>query len=108
VTHAFLAHPPPRVFKRNQLIPAAWGDTPYGFFAAWFACAGPLNHGKVSAIGESTATSAEHDWPSRACRATAAVRARIDREVPRGPLRAAFRGWKYAELEFLAASCSIE
>jgi hypothetical protein len=46
VTHAFLAHPPPRVFKRNQLIPAAWGDTPYGFFATWFACAGPLNHGK--------------------------------------------------------------
>jgi peptide/nickel transport system substrate-binding protein len=28
-----------------QLIPAAWGDTPIGFFATWFACDGASNHG---------------------------------------------------------------
>ena len=28
-----------------QLIPAAWGDTPFGFFATWFACDGASDHG---------------------------------------------------------------
>ena len=28
-----------------QLIPGAWGDTPYGFFATLFSCGGPFNHG---------------------------------------------------------------
>lgn len=43
VTHCSLAHPPPRVFKRIQLIPAGWSDTSYGFFATWFGCAGALD-----------------------------------------------------------------
>jgi peptide/nickel transport system substrate-binding protein len=45
VTHASLHDPPASVFARIQLIPAAWGDTPQGFFRTWFACDGPNVHG---------------------------------------------------------------
>jgi YVTN family beta-propeller protein len=44
VTHASIAHPSPRVFTKIQVIPTAWGDTPYGFFATWFKCGGAINH----------------------------------------------------------------
>jgi YVTN family beta-propeller protein len=40
VPHAFLAYSPASVFRTIQVIPAAWGDTPYGFFTNWFSCAG--------------------------------------------------------------------
>lgn len=45
VPHAYLADPPARVFRRIQLIPAAWGDTPSGFFVTWFSCSGTNVHG---------------------------------------------------------------
>jgi peptide/nickel transport system substrate-binding protein len=45
VSHAYLADPPPAVFKQIQLIPAAWGDTPAGFFTTWFSCSGTNVHG---------------------------------------------------------------
>jgi YVTN family beta-propeller protein len=34
----------PGIFKRVQLKPVGWGDTPYGYFATWFSC-GPLDQG---------------------------------------------------------------
>jgi hypothetical protein len=46
VTHASLAHPPARVFRGIQLIPAGWTDpTPHNFFATWFTCSGAADHG---------------------------------------------------------------
>jgi YVTN family beta-propeller protein len=45
VSHAYLADPPPAVFRQIQLIPAAWGDTPVGFFTTWFSCSGTNVHG---------------------------------------------------------------
>lgn len=44
-SHRSLPHPPPSTFSSIQLIAAAWGDTPYGFFATWFACRGPNDQG---------------------------------------------------------------
>jgi YVTN family beta-propeller protein len=80
VPHAFLAHAPPRVRKRIQLIASGWGDTPYGFFATWFACAGPLNHGKFCDRRiDRDIRRARLAQPN--LRETAAVWARIDREV---------------------------
>jgi ABC-type transport system substrate-binding protein len=32
------------VFDPIQLIPGAWGDTPYGFFSTWFSCNGIGSH----------------------------------------------------------------
>jgi YVTN family beta-propeller protein len=46
VTHAYLDHPPPSVFKAIQVIPTGWEDpTADNFFATWFACAAAGNHG---------------------------------------------------------------
>jgi YVTN family beta-propeller protein len=45
VPHAFFDHRHARLLRRVQLIPGAWGDTPYGFFATLFSCGGPFNHG---------------------------------------------------------------
>jgi peptide/nickel transport system substrate-binding protein len=45
VTHAALEHPARNVLQEIQLIATAWGDTPYGYFATWFACTGPGTHG---------------------------------------------------------------
>jgi peptide/nickel transport system substrate-binding protein len=45
VSHAYLADPPPAVSRQIQLIPAAWGDTPAGFFTTWFSCSGTNVHG---------------------------------------------------------------
>jgi peptide/nickel transport system substrate-binding protein len=42
VPHAFFDDPPPGLFERIQLIAAAWGDTPYGYFANFFTCDGPF------------------------------------------------------------------
>lgn len=82
VTHAFLAHAPPSVFERIQLIPAAWGgDTPYGFFAKWFACGGPSNHGWFCDPRIDRDIRRARSVTPTSLRATAAVWARIDREV---------------------------
>ena len=45
LSHGSLAHPPPSFYDSSQLLPAAWGDTPYGFFATWFACGAPNGNG---------------------------------------------------------------
>jgi peptide/nickel transport system substrate-binding protein len=45
VSHAYLADPPPQVFREIQLITSSWGDTPSGFFATWFSCSGTNVHG---------------------------------------------------------------
>jgi peptide/nickel transport system substrate-binding protein len=43
VPQAFFDHHP-RVFEHIQLVPPAWGDTPYGYFATWFSCRNAFNH----------------------------------------------------------------
>jgi peptide/nickel transport system substrate-binding protein len=43
VPHGHLAQPGPSL--PIQLIPAGWGDTPFGFFETWFACGGANTHG---------------------------------------------------------------
>jgi peptide/nickel transport system substrate-binding protein len=45
VPHEALHRAPERVFRHIQLVFAAWGDTPSGFFGNWFACSGSTNHG---------------------------------------------------------------
>jgi peptide/nickel transport system substrate-binding protein len=45
VSHRSLTHPKPSTYDSIQLLPAAWGDTPYGFFATWFACDAPNGRG---------------------------------------------------------------
>lgn len=45
VTHASLEHPAPAVFRSIQMVPAGWGDSPYGFVATWFVCGGTYVHG---------------------------------------------------------------
>jgi peptide/nickel transport system substrate-binding protein len=45
MSHRSPTHPTPSTYDSIQLLPAAWGDTPYGFFATWFACGGPNDHG---------------------------------------------------------------
>jgi YVTN family beta-propeller protein len=46
VTHASLAHPPPRVFGTIPLIPTGWSAiTAYDFLGTWLSCAGAGNHG---------------------------------------------------------------
>jgi peptide/nickel transport system substrate-binding protein len=44
VPHSFFDHLSPAIFRSIQLIPYAWGDTSYGYFANWFACNAPQNH----------------------------------------------------------------
>jgi peptide/nickel transport system substrate-binding protein len=69
------------MFKRIQLIPAAWGDTPYGFFARWFACDRSSNHGWFCDPRIDRDIRRARSLTPRSFRATAAIWARIDREV---------------------------
>jgi ABC-type transport system substrate-binding protein len=81
VTHASLAHPPPRVFKKIQLIPAGWGDTPYGFFATWFSCEGGTSHGSFGDHRIDRQNLRAQSLSATRPRAAAALWARIDREI---------------------------
>ena len=53
VSHAYLADPPPAVFRQIQLIPAAWGDTPAGSSRPGFHVRARMSTA-ISAITEST------------------------------------------------------
>jgi len=81
VTHRSLAHPPPRVFKRIQLIPAGWGDTSYGYFATWFACAGGSSHGRFCDPRIDRENLRAQSLKATRPQAAAALWARIDREL---------------------------
>jgi len=81
VTHASLAHPPPRVFRKIQLIPAGWGDTPYGFFATWFSCAGGTSHGSFCDHRIDRQNLRAQSLSATRPRAAAALWARIDHEL---------------------------
>jgi peptide/nickel transport system substrate-binding protein len=80
-SHSSATRPPPSSFDSIQLIPAAWGDTPYGFFATWFACDGANNHGwfcdrridRLNARARSLLATRPRD--------AARIWARIDREL---------------------------
>jgi peptide/nickel transport system substrate-binding protein len=46
VSGTYLPTAPKSVFDTIQMTPPGWYDsTPYGFFASWFDCKSPLNHG---------------------------------------------------------------
>jgi YVTN family beta-propeller protein len=81
VPHAFLDNPQPGVFERIQLIATAWGDTPYGYFANFFTCNGPLEHG-WSCYGDIERDNRRARLLSATDpRAAAAIWARLDREL---------------------------
>jgi peptide/nickel transport system substrate-binding protein len=81
VTHRSLAHPAPEVFTKIQLIPAGWGDTPYGFFTTWFACAGANDHGWFCDPRIDREILRAQSLKATAPRAAASVWARIDHEL---------------------------
>jgi peptide/nickel transport system substrate-binding protein len=81
VTHASLAHPPASVFKRIQLIPTEWSDTSYGFFAAWFSCAGGSTHGWFCEPRIDRENHRAQSLEATRPQAAASLWAHIDREV---------------------------
>jgi ABC-type transport system substrate-binding protein len=71
----------PELFNHVQLAQVAWGDTPYGYFATWFSCAGQGNQGwfcdrRVAAENNR----AQSLWSTNP-RAAASGWARIDRQL---------------------------
>jgi YVTN family beta-propeller protein len=81
VTHASLAQPLPGTLAKIQLIAAAWGDTPYGFFATWFSCNGATNHGWFCDPLLDRAIARTQSLKATNPRAAASHWAEIDREL---------------------------
>jgi peptide/nickel transport system substrate-binding protein len=81
VSHAALDALPARVFRRIQLIPAAWGDTPNGYFRTWFACHGSNSHGWFCDPGADRLMRRAQALKATQPRAAAALWARIDRRL---------------------------
>ena len=80
-SHRSLVHPPPSTFDPIQLITAAWGDTPYGFFATWFACDGANNHGWFCDRQVDRLNARARSLVATRPRDAASVWSRIDREL---------------------------
>jgi YVTN family beta-propeller protein len=81
VPHSFLARPRPTVLRKIQLIPAGWGDTPYGFFTTWFSCAGANDHGWFCDRRIDREILRAQSLKAAAPRAAASLWARIDHEL---------------------------
>jgi YVTN family beta-propeller protein len=81
VSHAYLAHPPARVFRQIQLIPAAWGDPPASFFTTWFACSGANQHGYFCDHRVDRAIARAQALETTRPRAADAAWARLDHEL---------------------------
>jgi peptide/nickel transport system substrate-binding protein len=81
VPHRSLDPTPKRLLGQIQLIPAGWGDTPNGFFAAWFACAAVNNHGWFCDPHIDREIGRAKTLQATSPRAAAALWARIDREL---------------------------
>ena len=78
--HAFFdSHP--RVFKRIQLIQGGWGDTAYGFFAAWFSCRNAFNHGWFCDRRVASENSDAESLAETSPRGAASAWAAIDRQL---------------------------
>jgi peptide/nickel transport system substrate-binding protein len=80
-SHRSLSHPPPSSYDSIQLMPAAWGDTPYGFFTTWFACDGPNNRGWFCDRPIDRLNAHARSLVATRPREAAAVWSRIDREL---------------------------
>ncbi len=82
IPHAYLAHPPNMsVFDPIQLIPGAWGDTPYGFFSTWFSCNGIGSHHWFCDPSVDRAIGRARALKTRSPAAAAAAFAGIDRQL---------------------------
>jgi ABC-type transport system substrate-binding protein len=64
-----------------QLIPAAWGDTPFGFFATWFACDGASDHGYFCDLRVDAAIKRARALEATNPRAAANAWAELDRQL---------------------------
>jgi ABC-type transport system substrate-binding protein/DNA-binding SARP family transcriptional activator len=71
----------PTPYDSIQLLPAAWGDTPYGFFATWFACDGPNVHGWFCDRRIDRLNGQARSFLATRPREAARLWARIDREL---------------------------
>jgi len=81
VPHAFFDHPPSGVFGTIQLIATSWGDNAYGFFATWFACRGPYNHGNFCEARIDRQNLRARTLAATNPRQAAALWAQIDRDL---------------------------
>ena len=81
VSHAALEAAPKRVYRRIQLIPASWGDTPQGFFGTWFACDGRNVHGWFCDRRLDRQMARAQQLKATQPRAASALWARIDRAL---------------------------
>jgi peptide/nickel transport system substrate-binding protein len=81
VPHDFFDHRRASVFRRIQLVPSAWGDTTYGFFATWFSCGSSFNHGWFCDARIIRKNNRARLVNATSPRAAASIWARIDREL---------------------------
>jgi ABC-type transport system substrate-binding protein len=81
VTHASLDQPLPGTLAKIQLIAAGWGDTPYGFFATWFACGGATSHGYFCDPRIDRAILHARSVTATSPRVAASLWAKLDREL---------------------------
>ena len=79
--NAFYMHASPARFSSIQLSAAGWGDTPYGYFATWFACDGPNTHGWFCDPSIDRANARARSLEATSPREAAALWARIDRRL---------------------------
>jgi YVTN family beta-propeller protein len=72
---------PPTTLGATQLLPAAWGDTPYGFFATWFACGAANGRGWFCSHRIDRLNGQARSRLATRPREAARLWARIDREL---------------------------
>jgi peptide/nickel transport system substrate-binding protein len=71
----------PGLFNHVQLAQVAWGDTPYGYFATWFSCAGQGNQAWFCDRRVAAENNRAQSLLSTNPRAAASGWARIDRQL---------------------------
>src|SRR5262249_57227482 len=64
-----------------QVLPAAWGDTPYGYFSTWFSCVGLNDHGWFCDRRLDRQNRLAHSLAATNPRRAAALWAAIDRQL---------------------------
>jgi peptide/nickel transport system substrate-binding protein len=81
VSHASLEHASATVLRRIQLLLAAWGDTPSGFFSTNLACRAPLSHGWFCDLAADRLMRRAQALKATQPRAAAALWAQIDHRL---------------------------
>ena len=81
MTHAGQQHLPPSVYRSIQLIAVGWGDTPYRYFATWFACGSPSTHGWYCNPAIDRTNARARSLQATTPHAAAALWAQIDRRL---------------------------